>query len=388
MFRSRSNAVSSEGFDRRWSPARWRAIGLAAGLGIALLVGPVLQARATSTGGLHVPTVTNYCGGSSAIVPLTICNLGGVTVTYDIRLEDSSIVYDCEDAILPSHVFLDSPTPTLAPGQCTTVRVRIDRPSLLNTLSSVCYWVVFESDPGGASWLGATLKDQPLLCFDWYFEEAAVFLHPQVPVEVAVDVHNYGFEPVQVPYLFEVWDGDGFIDDQVVSLNGLEPGMTIFGSMEIPEGGFQTLSVEVEWTHPGLTGFYDLVIVREDTFEPIASIGIGVPPEAPSSVDDSPPAVSPDEPFVRLGASPNPFSETCTVSFTLDQPVADASAVVRDASGRRLATLFEHRALGAGSLHVDWDGRDARGRTLPAGVFWIELQSELGTNGIRVVRAR
>jgi len=74
------------------------------------------------------------------------------------------------------------------------------------------------------------------------------------------------------------------------------------------------------------------------------------------------------------GGRPNPFRERTTVSFTLDRDV-DVQLAVYDAAGRRVRTLVDGpRAAGAGT--ADWDGRDASGRRVTAGIYFVRLETD------------
>ncbi len=76
---------------------------------------------------------------------------------------------------------------------------------------------------------------------------------------------------------------------------------------------------------------------------------------------------------VALGAWPNPFNPATTIAWSL--PAAGALRLeVLDLAGRRLALLFDGpAAAGPGSLR--WDGRDAAGRPLASGVYFVRLEA-------------
>ncbi|HMB71467.1 MAG TPA: FlgD immunoglobulin-like domain containing protein, partial [bacterium] len=62
------------------------------------------------------------------------------------------------------------------------------------------------------------------------------------------------------------------------------------------------------------------------------------------------------------------------VSFTLDRDV-DVRLTVHDAAGRRVRTLVDGpRTAGAGT--ADWDGRDASGRRVTAGIYFVRLETD------------
>jgi hypothetical protein len=71
------------------------------------------------------------------------------------------------------------------------------------------------------------------------------------------------------------------------------------------------------------------------------------------------------------GPYPNPFSGQSSLSFTLDNPVA-LSVRVYDVSGRMVRELA--RSTASGFTRYTWDGRDATGRQLPSGIYYMEVR--------------
>jgi subtilisin family serine protease len=95
----------------------------------------------------------------------------------------------------------------------------------------------------------------------------------------------------------------------------------------------------------------------------------------------SPPAA------VRLHAgAPNPFTDATRIRFDLPEAV-HVRARVFDLRGRLVRTLAD-RAYPAGSHQVIWDGRDAGGRKLPAGVYFCRLEAGGRASALRVTLVR
>jgi hypothetical protein len=89
---------------------------------------------------------------------------------------------------------------------------------------------------------------------------------------------------------------------------------------------------------------------------------------------------------LRLSFEPNPFQGATTVRF--DLPVSGrARLTVHDVAGRRMAVIAE-RVLAAGEGSVAWDGRDAAGQAMPAGVYFVRLEAANGVATQRVVKLR
>ena len=75
-----------------------------------------------------------------------------------------------------------------------------------------------------------------------------------------------------------------------------------------------------------------------------------------------------------IGASPNPFNPSTTVSFELASPV-EVSIAVYDAGGRLVRRLVEER-LTAGVHEVTWNGFDENGTTVSSGVYFCRLVAD------------
>jgi hypothetical protein len=75
-----------------------------------------------------------------------------------------------------------------------------------------------------------------------------------------------------------------------------------------------------------------------------------------------------------LTNAPNPFSPVTRIAFELPRAAAGSVLSLRvfDAAGRCVATPWSGRAE-SGRVEVAWDGRDAAGRLLPAGVYCCRL---------------
>ena len=77
----------------------------------------------------------------------------------------------------------------------------------------------------------------------------------------------------------------------------------------------------------------------------------------------------------RLGACrPNPFNPSTTIEFTLGES-ARVDLAVYDLAGRRVRRLVADERLDAGPHHATWDGRDARGQVVSAGVYLYRLRA-------------
>ena len=71
---------------------------------------------------------------------------------------------------------------------------------------------------------------------------------------------------------------------------------------------------------------------------------------------------------------------------------ADIQVALFDVSGRRRATIFEHRGgngtyTGAGFSSLNWDGRNDQGELLPPGVYLVRLEVDGDARSTAAVRS-
>ena len=82
-------------------------------------------------------------------------------------------------------------------------------------------------------------------------------------------------------------------------------------------------------------------------------------------------------------AWPNPFNPATTVAFSLAEP-GPVTLRVYDLAGRRLLTLLDE-SREAGQHEVVWNGRDAQGRSLASGVFFVRMEAREFVGSRRVL---
>jgi hypothetical protein len=79
----------------------------------------------------------------------------------------------------------------------------------------------------------------------------------------------------------------------------------------------------------------------------------------------------------------NPFRSRLELAAIL--PVGPARVAVWDAQGRTIRTLWEGNGTGE-TRDLTWDGSDARGRTMPSGVYFVVLESASTRTATKVLR--
>jgi hypothetical protein len=94
----------------------------------------------------------------------------------------------------------------------------------------------------------------------------------------------------------------------------------------------------------------------------------------------APPEPVPD---LVLRCAPNPFNPRTVISW--NQPQSGSVTLdIHDAKGHRLRTLVAGQ-LAAGHQEFAWDGRDAAGRSLPAGLYLVRLRGTAGTAQVKIL---
>jgi flagellar hook assembly protein FlgD len=88
-----------------------------------------------------------------------------------------------------------------------------------------------------------------------------------------------------------------------------------------------------------------------------------------------------------IQVSPNPFAVETTVRFTatITGPV---SLVISDVSGRRVRALMAAGQADAGVHSAVWDARDDSGSPVPAGVYFVTMQTNDRTGTSRIILVR
>ena len=115
------------------------------------------------------------------------------------------------------------------------------------------------------------------------------------------------------------------------------------------------------------------VIIRPPVAPSAVPVGGGVPRE-------SGPAL-----LTLRPAHPNPFEANTTLRFDLARSAA-VDVALFDLQGRRVRGLLSASPHTAGAHEVTWDGRDAAGRRVSAGIYFVRVQAEGVVQSARVVR--
>ncbi|TES92885.1 MAG: T9SS type A sorting domain-containing protein [Candidatus Cloacimonadota bacterium] len=177
-------------------------------------------------------------------------------------------------------------------------------------------------------------------------------------------------------------DGDGDID-LLGSINGADSVSVIFNN---GDGTFANLSKYQVGSSPwgiqtadfDLDGDLDIACANynTDNFSILFNSGVGVEETVNPNVEIK---------KWRLTVSPNPFSTSTTITFTIPRAQehkstgAQAEAVeleIYDVSGRLVKDFSLPTAYSLLPSAVSWDGRDDKGNILPSGVYFCKLKTD------------
>lgn len=92
------------------------------------------------------------------------------------------------------------------------------------------------------------------------------------------------------------------------------------------------------------------------------------------------PVPSPADQYLRT--APNPFNPRVQIDFYVAEP-GPALLQVFDMQGRLVKVLFQGH-LGAGEQTVSWDGRNSVGREAASGVYFLRLETSMGTTDRKI----
>jgi hypothetical protein len=184
-------------------------------------------------------------------------------------------------------------------------------------------------------------------------------------------------------------------DDLVELQQVVDQAMQLWVTVEpaagtVPAGGSADLTVTLDASdlEPGSYAA-SLFIHSNDPARPVVTVPISLTVLARSGEEPGstlePSAEFPAD-LVLERALPNPFRQESAVRLGLPREAAVLLGV-HDLSGRAVRRLFEGR-LPAGWHRLGWDGRDAGGREVPAGLYFYRLEAEGRIYTQRALRLR
>jgi hypothetical protein len=89
---------------------------------------------------------------------------------------------------------------------------------------------------------------------------------------------------------------------------------------------------------------------------------------------------------MTLACFPNPFNPSTAIQYSIPER-GRVDLAVYDVTGRKIIRLTDD-VRQAGVQRVIWDGRDARGRRVPSGIYFVRLQAGERTSAVKVAIVR
>ena len=166
----------------------------------------------------------------------------------------------------------------------------------------------------------------------------------------------------------------------------------VYVSRNSASGPFERIAAQepadesLDWTVTGplSTSAYFKLVARDSA----GNVGVAISAQplaivAPLDVESSGIAV-PAHPAIRK-ASPNPALGRIAIEYSLPS-TQRVTITLDDLQGRRVATLFKGRSS-RGVSRVNWEAERIAALP-PAGMYFIQLNAETGSDVVRVVLAR
>ncbi len=241
--------------------------------------------------GGYAPWDKPMCKRSGKIVvPTSVCNFHGSAQSYSIdSLGPLPTSYHTDCNIPgPTSFQIHTPSVTVPPAQCRTMYISVDRPLAMNSHNTIgCYEITFENNGNGTQFSrGASIWDTRNHCANETGQESGlVDLTPGVAQELVFQIQNTGGRP-SLPYEFRVEPANMDEENQLIGLNGLEPGQAVSGQMRF-FGNRAEVTVGVEALAYDPFRFFNIVLVANPGGEEVILDSVGVRPvPAPTVVGD------------------------------------------------------------------------------------------------------
>ena len=143
-----------------------------------------------------------------------------------------------------------------------------------------------------------------------------------------------------------------------------------------------TVGFENESGTVGLTYYLDGTL-DEHAFGITDSTALVITPDTSVGIEESQHGILK---FALFPASPNPFRSVTNISFAIPRN-SHVKLAIYDITGRMVTKLVDGN-LTAGKYTMRWDGRSRTGAKISSGVYFVRLESDLGTKTSKLVLLR
>jgi hypothetical protein len=264
------------------------------------------------------------------------------------------------------------------PGEEDTTLARTaERTATSRALGDLEWAVVVTAEQGGRSAAPLVLGAAPEARQPWSASTRSLPPFPPGADRIAIYVEKASWGPWNGKYVTDVlpvastmtWD---------FTLETTRAGESVtlrFEPRDVPEGYTFRLTEDGGWSHE------TIVPGAAVSLEPVAPRRqMRLEARRGPGVEDEP------GPDLVVRAAPNPFTAATEIYLSLPRQ-GPVTAVVLDALGRRVADLMNGVAP-AGRSRLFWNGRDASGREVAAGVYFVRFNAQHETRMVRLLRLR
>jgi len=208
------------------------------------------------------------------------------------------------------------------------------------------------------------------------------------PIQYTVELTNHGPKSASGVSVADPLPSGVTYAAHATSAGTYDEGAGVWDIGNVPFGATETLTitVTVDGGTAGTTISNSAAVSASDQLDrdpanDVASVDVTV-----SVSTDADPLASAPRAFRLDAARPNPSRNEATIRF--DVPVKGTARLdVFDVSGRHVATLVDG-SIEPGRHARTWDGRDAAGRRVAAGVYFVRLEAGTFTGLKKMVRLR
>ena len=338
------------------------------------------------------------CKNTAARAGITICNYSEFSHTYSWGLSPSGGP-GCA-GLGASSFNPPSGTITVPAGGCVTIPVDIACPTGVPAGAASCYLVsIFNHDTGDYFGCSGSVRRPKWWCWNWA-KPVGVDVVGLAKIargraeQLTLQLAHIGLEPapVSVDYKLVAVTGDQSDTSRALSLNGRPPGEPVVGRADLDPAGEVTVPLLVEYVEEQVIGYDRIQLYVDDdmdgTLDLIGDVGVQLDAPGITAVGGGPGGDGGgDAPRRLFLALPNPFNASARISFELPER-GQVSLRAFDLSGRMIKTFYRKQDLPAGVHGVVWDGRDDRGKRLSAGVYFLRLETPVGTESVKAVLLR
>ena len=175
-------------------------------------------------------------------------------------------------------------------------------------------------------------------------------------------------------------DGNLATGPALVVLTGQRAGLPVVeGRYRLPGTGGPVLAGDVNGD-----GATDLVVLGRSVEGGPVGAFVFLNQNMPATAIEAETAITPSA-FV-LGANyPNPFNPATTIPLTVPVGAEDVDLTIYNVLGQPVRQVWAG-SLAAGAHRLAWDGRDAQGQPVAAGVYWYRLQVDDQTHTRKMVK--